>query len=128
MYININTFDCNKSFSAWAYKIAHNELINYIRKHKREITPKNETWVGEIADDRLSLEDELDTTFTKDGLHRAIRQLPMKYQEVIVLYYFYNKDHKEISEIVSSHPSTIATRISRAKDKLKRQLRKGDRQ
>ena len=31
-YVNIQSFDANRKFSSWLYRIAHNEFINAIRK------------------------------------------------------------------------------------------------
>ena len=36
-YININSFNDNRSFSPWIYRIAHNEIVNYIRRGKKEV-------------------------------------------------------------------------------------------
>ena len=35
-YVNIQSFDTDKRFSSWLYRIAHNEFINTIRKKKKE--------------------------------------------------------------------------------------------
>src|ERR1039457_56959 len=35
-YSNIQSFDADRSFSSWIYRIAHNEFINAIRKKGRE--------------------------------------------------------------------------------------------
>src|SRR5579864_8095895 len=38
-YANLAGFDPGRSFSAWIYRIAHNEFINAIRKKGREPLP-----------------------------------------------------------------------------------------
>ena len=38
-YSNLNGFNFQYKFSSWIYRIAHNEVVNYIRKvSKRKIT------------------------------------------------------------------------------------------
>ena len=38
IYRNINNFDQRLKFSSWAYRITHNEALNYVRKYKGEKT------------------------------------------------------------------------------------------
>lgn len=124
MYINLNSFDSERTFSSWAYKIAHNEMLNYIRKHKREIVLEDDSWIPELADDRPSLADELDKKLSRHRLYKALALLPMKYREVLVMYYFQGHDYGSIATILSVPVSTVSTRIARAKIKLKRILNK----
>src|SRR5687767_1405919 len=35
-YININSFDKNRKFSSWLYRIAHNQIVNVFLKNKRK--------------------------------------------------------------------------------------------
>ena len=35
-YENLNSFNSNKKFSSWIYRIVHNQAINLINKHKKE--------------------------------------------------------------------------------------------
>ena len=34
-YTNLNGFNFNYKFSPWIYRIAHNEIVNYIKKKQR---------------------------------------------------------------------------------------------
>lgn len=34
-YINLNSFNFNFKFSPWVYRIAHNEIVNYIKKQQK---------------------------------------------------------------------------------------------
>ncbi len=122
MYVNLNSFDTDRSFSAWAYKITHNEMVNYLKKNKRELTPDDDSWVPELADDRPSLSEELDQKISRQKLYRALSLLPLKYRTVLVLYYFQGCDYDSIATILSVPVSTVSTRISRAKAKLKKIL------
>lgn len=36
IYRNINGYDDRWSFSSWAYRIAHNAVIDHFRSHKKE--------------------------------------------------------------------------------------------
>ena len=37
IYVNLNDYDASYTFSSWAYRIAHNETINFLRKNKKNI-------------------------------------------------------------------------------------------
>lgn len=52
----------------------------------------------------------------------TIFSLSQKYQEIIILFYYYDLSTKEISETLSINESTVRTRLARARDKLKKSL------
>src|SRR3989344_5780693 len=35
-YVNIQSFDAKRKFSSWLYRIAHNELVNALKKKKNK--------------------------------------------------------------------------------------------
>ena len=70
--------------------------------------------------------DELQVTYTEDfnkELIREIRNLPLKYLQVIVLYYFEGYSISEISDILSEKENTIKSRLKRGRELLKGGLR-----
>ena len=77
-------------------------------------------WLGRRVDAKIleSLTVE-DGSNADDTLPRAIMSLPRKYREVILLYYYQGFRLREISDILLISPETAATRLSRARAKLK---------
>ena len=124
IYQNLNNFDAKRTFSAWAYRITHNEVINNVRKNKNQVDIDDDSWIPDLADDRPSPAEEFDKELSKKELHSAISQLPMKYRQILVLYYFQGCDYESIATILGIPISTVSTRMSRAKQKLKKLLRK----
>jgi RNA polymerase sigma-70 factor (ECF subfamily) len=124
MYMNLRSFDTTRVFSAWAFRITHNEMLNFIKKHKRELDIDDNTWLPNLADDRPSISEELDRKIKKRQLHDALKLLPMKYREILILYYYQGCNYEAIAEILIIPVSTVSTRISRAKVKLKKVLLK----
>ena len=55
-------------------------------------------------------------------LSDAVINLPVKYREVIYLYYFQELTIKEMAEMTGNSQSTIKTRMRRAKHILKTSL------
>ena len=118
-YQNLRSFKLDKKFSSWIYRIAHNEGINYIKKHKREVRPDDETWFDSVPDERLTAEDEVDLKILKSATGSAIAKLEEKYREPLTLFYLEAKSYQEIGEILRIPTATVGTRINRAKKQLK---------
>jgi RNA polymerase sigma-70 factor (ECF subfamily) len=56
-------------------------------------------------------------------LQNAVRQLPFKMREVIVLKYLEDLSYKEMSRILGCPPGTVASRLNRALAELEVRLR-----
>jgi RNA polymerase sigma-70 factor (ECF subfamily) len=120
---NINSYDTDRKFSSWIYRIAHNEAVNHIKRKslKRFVSIENIT----STKDRLetsSTEDNAEISWirkeTSQEVDEAIKHLPLKYRQVLVLRYYSDKSYEEISEILGKPVNTIGTLIKRAKSKL----------
>ena len=81
----------------------------------------DEEFIGRVSSDLLTdsgiLENELNSDVAK-----VIDSLKDSYREPIILYYFEDKSYEEISDILKIPLNTVATRLSRAKSKLKKLL------
>jgi len=118
-YQNLRGFNTKKKFSSWIYRIAHNEAVNYIRKNKHEITTSKETWFDSKASEHESIESTVDRKLSSEALANALRELPLKYREPIMLHAMEGKSYDEISYILRIPTATVGTRIRRGKSKLK---------
>lgn len=114
-YINLKGFNSKKKFSSWIYRIVHNEAINIIKKHQKEVP---------ILDD-FDFESEEDVTKdfeqkeTSIYVEKCLNLIPLIYSEILSLYYLNDKSYEEISDILRIPIGTVATRISRAKKLMK---------
>lgn len=123
LYTNINSFNLQKgSFSSWAYRICHNEMVNFFRKEKA-IVPDNEEWAENITlDDGVA--DKIDRDMVRSKIINFISKLDIKYREPIILNLVENKSYEEISFILKIPTSTVGVRIKRGKERLKKDLEK----
>jgi RNA polymerase sigma-70 factor (ECF subfamily) len=121
-YRNIQSFQTNKKFSTWLYRIAHNTFINVIKKKGREqvsffefdtLVQLPSRRVDSVEDDFLKIEN-------RTAVEDVLKQLSPKYREVLVLFYFEELGYKEIAEILKIPTSTVGVRIARAKSALKK--------
>lgn len=76
---------------------------------------------------RSSLEDYAETLYAgdpRDGdLFLAVMELPKAYRAVTCLYYYEGYSVNEIAQITGSNPSTVRTRMLRARKLLKDKLK-----
>lgn len=76
---------------------------------------------GDVFTDTIAIDIE-----TNAAIIKAIEQLKEKYRNTVILYYFEDKSYDEISDILKIPPNTVATRLRRAREMLKRQINKND--
>lgn len=118
-YTNIQSFDAKRKFSPWLYKIAHNELVNSLRRKKKKLPLFDlDVFLPHSLQDN-SLNHDLDRRDIKKMIDKCLDKLDLKYREPIILYYLENLPYKEIAEIMQIPVSTVGIRIKRAKKIMK---------
>ncbi|MCY0091469.1 MULTISPECIES: RNA polymerase sigma factor SigW [Bacillus amyloliquefaciens group] len=129
-YVNIDSFDINRKFSTWLYRIATNLTIDRIRKKKPDYYLDAEvagaeglTMYSQIAADGVLPEDAVLSLELSDTIQKKILKLPDKYRTVIVLKYIDELSLIEIGEILNIPVGTVKTRIHRGREALRKQLR-----
>jgi RNA polymerase sigma-70 factor (ECF subfamily) len=123
VYKSMDQFDNRKHFSSWIYRIAHNEAINHLKKRNR---CRSISWEDIVnVKDRLSMSDHQDSpqerwirSERRVEVRHALKLLPPKYREVLLLRYYFEKSYDEVAEIIDKPRNTVGTLISRAKKKL----------
>ncbi len=120
-YTNIQSFKTDMRFSPWIYRIAHNTFINLIKKRGREPLTlfDPDTLLGSVTA-KENPEKELLQRELGHEVEAALQTLPPKYREPLILYFYEDKDYKEIADIMHIPTSTVGVRIKRGKEKLKR--------
>lgn len=122
-YENLNDFDTDLSFSSWVYRIAHNQAMTFFRRRKAR-PEGHRADLSEDDLDRLAGDADVFTeaarSYDAAKLRTILSELPQDQYEIILLRFFEHKSYDEISDILSLPPGTVANRISRAKDRLKR--------
>jgi RNA polymerase sigma-70 factor, ECF subfamily len=122
-YVNIKTFDIERRFSPWLYRIAHNEFVNALKKKQKR---KSDTFP--LLDFDFASPETADGSFRRDELRRmfyhSLHTLDPIYREPIILYYFEEMDYKTIAEILNVPVSTVGVRLQRGKAMLKKVVEK----
>ncbi|ADZ85737.1 sigma-70 family RNA polymerase sigma factor [Cellulosilyticum sp. ST5] len=114
-YRYISEFRKESSEKTWLTSIAINICKNYVRT----------SWFRKVQigiekiETRNTLEDELINQINQSELLKQVMDLPIKYREVILLYYYQDFKINEIAEILGISESSIKMRLNRARKKLK---------
>lgn len=124
-YVNIKSFDPKKKFSSWLYRIAHNEFVNALKKHKRRkvfsffeldiLLPYS--FVGDSNRD-------IEREEMRQMIDKCLNRLDFKYREPIILHYLEELNYKEIADVLRIPISTVGIRLKRGREKLKNILKK----
>jgi RNA polymerase sigma-70 factor, ECF subfamily len=126
-YTNIKSFDIKRRFSPWLYRIAHNELVNTIKKKSKEPVPffdPDTLFPHPVA--REETDQSINQQELKTELEKCLHQLGPKYREPLVLYFFEEMDYNEISDVLRIPVSTVGVRLKRGKEAMKKILEKND--
>lgn len=114
-YKHMSEFRKESSEKTWLTSIAINICKNYVRT----------SWFRKVQigiekiETRNTLEDELINQINQSELLKQVMDLPIKYREVILLYYYQDFKINEIAEILGISESSIKMRLNRGRKKLK---------
>jgi RNA polymerase sigma-70 factor (ECF subfamily) len=112
-------------FTSWLYRIASNEIANSFKgdRRRRALTEEFSESVNLSSPspdiEITQAQEELNKHEEFLALHEAISKLPIKYQEVITLRYFENKQISEIGDILGKKDGTVKSLLHRGLDKLR---------
>lgn len=87
-------------------------------------SPLSSSWFKktEPLDENISV---TDNDSSENALGEVLK-LPVKYRTVIHLHYYMGYSVAEIAELTKTNPSTVKTRLSRAREQLKKTLKEED--
>ena len=103
--------------SSWLYQIARNKVIDHYRTDKKNISIDTE----DFAEETLGFEeqDDLDIPFAINKVKSLIKLLKPEYQEVLIMRYVEDLDHKEIASALNKSEGAVRLIQHRAINILK---------
>jgi RNA polymerase sigma-70 factor, ECF subfamily len=121
-YQKFDTFEGNSQMQTWLYRIASNHCKDYLKSwHHRKVLVTGYI-SAKFSGHHDGPESQLIRNTDNKELIEAMFKLPVKYREVIFLFYFQELPQKEIAEVCSLNLSTLKSRLTQAKALLKRIL------
>jgi len=110
------------TFGAWLYRIAHNSLMDYYRKHPN---------VKPLDVSRTESEDNVDHEAERmekqQIILEALQKLPKQYQQVLSLKYFEELTNDEMAQVLGCRKGTLAVKLHRSLRALQKVLEKDTR-
>jgi RNA polymerase sigma-70 factor, ECF subfamily len=120
-YNNLDKFRGEGSIRTWLLRIAVNKSKDYLKSWLyRKIQLTN--WIGKDEMVRRDVEVTILNNIRDKELANMIMELPVKYREVIILYYYQGLDTNEISSLINVSVNTVKTRLIRGRDLVKRRF------
>ncbi|MGE8203137.1 RNA polymerase sigma factor [Heyndrickxia sp. NPDC080065] len=122
-FIGYDSFEYRSSFKNWLYKIALNKCKDEWKKQnvqQRYIEEKKDTF------EQIDIQDDTEKKVLEKSLQeellKKIDELPSRYQQSLLLYYFHDCSMKDISKRTSMPLSTVKTHLKRGKERLRRKV------
>jgi len=130
IFKNLDKFQGSSKFSTWVYRIATNTCLDELKKTRRyttysldkEIETEEGSLMGELPDNSPTPEQAAERKAVQTAVRIAIGRLGEEHKKVIVLRDLQGLSYEEIAEIIGCSVGTVKSRISRARENLKKIL------
>ncbi|MBO5419465.1 MAG: RNA polymerase sigma factor [Bacteroidales bacterium] len=107
----------------WLYRIATNEVLNFLRKQKFKSLVSFES-MQEMMEKKIDEDAFFNGDEVQRQLHKAIQKLPQKQRIVFNLRYFDEMKYEDISEITGTSVGSLKASYHHAYTKIKDELQK----
>jgi RNA polymerase sigma-70 factor (ECF subfamily) len=118
-YRNLPTWRRDASFSTWLFALATNLYRTEIRRIPPRAVSLDEIMPPAAVDEADQRIREADRARV---VRNAVRSLPAKYRDVLLLFYFHDQDVATTAASLRVPEGTVKARLSRGRDLLKRKL------
>jgi RNA polymerase sigma factor (sigma-70 family) len=119
LWRSFDSFSGMSSLSTWMYRIAMNVAISQLKISKRRVLTV--PMEGQILEHQDTNNEDVEERWRIFRQH--IESLNLLDKGIVMLY-LEDKSYEEIAEIIGISKSNVGTKLSRIKDKLKKQILK----
>lgn len=117
VYEHLGSYDPNRKFFSWIYRIAMNESINHL-KARREWEPLSDNIPDRIADPA----EELESKERDRSVRAGVMALQANYRAVILLRHFLQLSYEEAATLLEVPVKTVKSRLFTARQLLREWL------
>ncbi len=110
----IDSFDGRATLGTWLYRIAVNQALQLLRRQKTERRHLR------IVAERSPTETEPTDNGFQSDVESALDTLPEHDRAILVLKYQEGLSYEEIAASLDCAPGTVASRLNRARDRLRK--------
>ena len=109
-------FDQSREFLSWACGIAHNEVRNFLRRHKHNRVYLSEMLMDEVAQTRLKSQQQLEDR--RRSLAECLEQLKTPQRDLIEECYSGKNTIKEVAQRLGMTPPALYMKLKRIRQIL----------
>ncbi len=125
-YQRYDSFRHESSLKTWIIRIAINQSKDHLKKWEtRKLTFTNKLHDMIHPGKNEGPESEILHRETSGELHKNLLSLPIKYREILFLFYYEELKISEISDCLDININTVKTRLKTGKGKLQKMYPKG---
>jgi RNA polymerase sigma-70 factor (ECF subfamily) len=121
-YRGLENFREEASFSTWIYRICMNTCLNFLESRKRFKAQALENIPVTKLPHIESPEYDLEEKDLQIRVFSILKELPVKYRTVLVLYHIQHLTYQEITEILKIPINSVKTHLFRARAKLRERV------
>lgn len=126
VYRSLNGYNPKLSLSSWIFRIAHNEAVNFLKKHSNQVAISLEEEDEEgaalikiLSSDENVVERVADAQ-TAEQVGKVLSMMKADFREILILRFVKDLDYLEIADILKKPIGSIGVTIQRAKDEFKK--------
>ena len=124
-YTRLSSYDRNRKFSSWLFKVAHNATIDHLRRRQLPTVPLEPAEdegprLAELLSDPDSEGPEVQAMREELGraLDEALAELRPEHREILLLRFTYGLSYGELAETLGLALGTVKTHLHRARKRL----------
>ena len=126
VYKNLSAYRGDCTLSVWIYRIAENTALDALKsRDKREFSSlEDDDEVPASTDEKINPEKYIEIEENKKLIRAAIAALNERERVIITLCDIEGLSYEEISDALNINIGTVSSRISRAREKIKKYILK----
>lgn len=117
-YKNIDKFRYDSSIKTWLYSITTNYCKDVLKSFSYKTLKLNQLFFEQLPN-KETPENKLEQKMRAEELSNSVLKLPVKYREILILFYFEELKIEQISELLNMKENTIKSRLYRGRQLLK---------
>jgi RNA polymerase sigma-70 factor (ECF subfamily) len=114
---HLGSFDTNRRFFSWIYRVAMNESINHLKSRRM-----HEPLSDKLPYSHPNPAEQYESIEQRDHLQKAITALDDNYRSVLILRHFIHLSYREIADILNVTEAIVKSRLFTARQLLRQAL------
>ncbi|MGF2617434.1 sigma-70 family RNA polymerase sigma factor [Rossellomorea aquimaris] len=113
------------AFKPWIYRLTINKSKDMLKSASYRKTVFQSSLLSALKSNEPPPDTMLIKRSEEEHLSKSVLKLPVKYREVIILYYYEDLPIDKIGDILNMNTNTVKTRLNRGRAKLKKVMERG---